>query len=135
MTREQEKKRAWLRRAKTAERYVHTLREKITKEKELAQSLLNSDDLDSVELVQKLEQNIQEQWKQTEELLAVRENIKKAISYLHDDELEEILTRHYFLCETIETIAENMHYDRRTIQRSHLKALDKLIIPEESEMK
>ena len=135
MTSEQEKKRAWLRRAKTAERYVQSLREKITKDKELAQSLLNSDDLDSLKLIQKLEQEIQEQWKQIEELLAVRENIKKAISYLHDDELEEILTRHYFLCETIETIAENMHYDRRTIQKKHLKALDKLIMPKESEMK
>ena len=134
MTREQEKKRTWLRRAKTIEKYVQALQEKAVQYK-VFQSLCNSDDLDSLELLQELEQEIQEQQKQAEELLAVQESIKKAISYLHDDELKEILTKHYLTYETIESVIENMYYGSRTIQRKHLKALDKIMMPKESEMK
>ena len=134
MTGEQEKKRAWLHRAKTIEMYVQALQEKVVQYK-VFQSLYNSDDLGSLGLLQELEREIQEQQKQAEELLAVRESIKKAISYLHDDELKEILTRHYLTYETIESVIENMYYGSRTIQRKHLKALDKIMIPKESEMK
>ncbi|MDE5737466.1 MAG: hypothetical protein K2H93_03780 [Oscillospiraceae bacterium] len=134
MTGEQEKKRAWLRRAKTIEKYVQALQEKVVQYKEI-QSLCNSDYLDSLELLQELEREVQEQQKQVEELLAVRESIKKAISYLHDDELKEILTKHYLTYEIIESVVENMYYERRTIQKKHLKALDKIMIPKESEMK
>lgn len=134
MTGEQEKKRAWLRRAKTIEKYVQALQEKVVQYK-VFQSLCNSDDLDSLELLQELEREIQEQQKQAEELLAVQESIKKAISYLHDDELKEILTKHYLTYETIESVIENMYYSRRTIQKKHLKALDKIMMPKESEMK
>ena len=134
MTGEQEKKRTWLRRAKTIEKYVQALQEKVVQYKAF-QSLCNSDDLDSLKLLQELKQEIQEQQKQAEELLAVQESIKKAISYLHDDELKEILMRHYLEYETIESVAESMNYDRRVVQRKHLKALDKIIMPKESEMK
>ena len=134
MTGEQEKKRAWLRRAKTIEKYVQALQEKVLQYKEF-QNLCNSDDLDSLELLQELEREIQEQQKQAEELLAVQESIKKAISYLHDDGLKEILTKHYLTYETIESVIENMYYSRRTIQKKHLKALDKIMMPKESEMK
>ena len=134
MTGEQEKKRTWLRRAKTIEKYVQALQEKVVQYKEI-QSLYNSDDLDSLELLQELEREIQKQQKQAEELLAVQESIKKAISCLHDDELKEILTSHYLTYETIESVVENMYYERRTIQKKHLKALDKIMMPKEGEMK
>ena len=134
MTGEQEKKRAWLHRAKTIEKYVQALQEKVVQYK-VFQTLCNSDDLGSLGLLQELEREIQEQQKQAEELLAVQESIKKAISYLHDDELKEILTKHYLTYETIESVIENMYYSRRTIQKKHLKALDKIMMPKESEMK
>ncbi|MDE6707872.1 MAG: hypothetical protein K2K06_07540 [Oscillospiraceae bacterium] len=128
MTDEQEKKRAWLRRAKTIEKYVHALNEKVLQYDELKKSLLIFDDLDSEKIVQKLEQSVQEQQQKIEELLNALEKIQDAIFQVYDDVLGAILTRHYLLYETIDTIAENLHYDRRWIQKKHLKALDKIVM-------
>ncbi|MDE6707866.1 MAG: hypothetical protein K2K06_07505 [Oscillospiraceae bacterium] len=88
------------------------------------------DDPDVPDLKQKIAHGIQEQGKQVKELIAIRDEIKKAILKVHDDKLQTVLTRHYLLYETIEEVAENMCYDRRTIQRSYLKALDRLVMHE-----
>ena len=130
MNAEQEKKRAWLNRAKTIEQYIVALNKQMEKEKRLMNFLSEFDDPDVPDLKQKVAHGIQEQGKQVEELIAIRKEIRKAISKLQDDKLKTILTRHYLLYETIEEVAENMCYDRRTIQRSHLKALDKLVMHE-----
>lgn len=130
MNAEQEEKRAWLNRAKTIEQYIAALNKQMEKEKRLMNFLSEFDDPDVPDLKQKIAHGIQEQGKQVKELIAIREKIKKAISELQDDKLKTILTRHYLLYETIEEVAENMCYDRRTIQRSHLKALNKLVVHE-----
>ncbi|MDE6708458.1 MAG: hypothetical protein K2K06_10545, partial [Oscillospiraceae bacterium] len=70
------------------------------------------------------------QQKKIKELLNIREEIQDAIFQVCDDILGTILTRHYLLYETIDTIAEEMHYDRRSIQRKHLKALDNIVLHE-----
>ena len=135
MTGEQEKKRAWLCRARTAEKYVQALKEEALQYMEFAETLLLFDNSDFVKLVQKLERSMQERQKKIKELSIIRENIKKSISQMPDDRLKEILARHYLTYETIESVAESMNYDRRTIQKKHLKALDKIMMPKESEMK
>ena len=128
MTDKQETKRAWLHRARTTEKYVQALKEKVVQYEELEKSLLIFDDLASEKIVQKLQRNIQEQQRKIEELSTVREKIQGAIKSVCDDTLQEILTRHYLLYETIDVIFEKMHYDRRSIQRKHKQALDKIVM-------
>ena len=130
MNAEQEEKRAWLNRAKTIEQYIAALNKQMEKEKRLMNFLSEFDDSDVPDLKQKIAHGIREQGKQVKELIAIRDEIKKAILKVHDDKLQTVLTRHYLLYETIEEVAENMCYDRRTIQRSHLKALDRLVMHE-----
>ena len=128
MNAEQEEKRAWLNRAKTIEQYIAALNKQMEKDKRLMNFLSEFDDPDVPDLKQKIAHGIQEQGKQVKELIAVRDEIKKAILKVHDDKLQTVLTRHYLLYETIETVAENMDCDRRTIQRNHKKALDKIVM-------
>lgn len=130
MNAEQEQKRAWLNRAKTIERYIAALKKQVEKDKRLLDFLSEFNDPDVPGLVKKVEHSIQEQRKQMEELISIREEIRKAILEVQDDKLKTILTRHYLLYEPIDTISENMYCDRRSIQRNHLKALDRIMIHE-----
>lgn len=59
-------------------------------------------------------------------LLSAYSEIDEAIQKIDDDILQSILKRRYLAFETIEQIAEGMDYERRTIQRKHKIALDKL---------
>ena len=60
------------------------------------------------------------------ELMQIREQITQAIEAVEDYDLQTILIRHYLAYETFETIAEKMHYEKRTIQRKHKAALEKM---------
>lgn len=62
------------------------------------------------------------------ELAAIREEITQAIAAVDDYDMQAILVRHYLAYETFELIAEKMHYDKRTIQRKHKAAIDKVVI-------
>lgn len=128
MNAEQEQKRAWLSRAKTAEQYITALERQIEKEKRLIVFLSEFHDPAVPELKEKVANSIQEQREQIEELISIREEIRKAILEVQDDKLKTILTKHYLLYEPIDKVAENMHYDRRSIQRNHLKALDRIVM-------
>lgn len=59
-------------------------------------------------------------------LADVRKEIFDTISSVGDDDLEAILFQRYLAYKSIQEIAESMHYDRKTIQRKHAKALDKI---------
>jgi hypothetical protein len=58
----------------------------------------------------------------------IREEITQAIAAVEDYDMQAILVRHYLAYETFELIAEKMHYDLRTIQRKHKRALDEVVI-------
>ena len=62
------------------------------------------------------------------ELVDVREEISTAIRQVEDLDEQTVLVRHYLAYETIDTIAERMRYDKRTIQRKHNRALEKVVI-------
>ena len=62
------------------------------------------------------------------ELVDVREEICTAIRQVEDLDEQTVLVRHYLAYETIDTIAERMRYDKRTIQRKHNRALEKVVI-------
>ena len=129
MTAEQIKKRDWLRRAKAINMYMEALEKQNQKDKRLAKYLSEMDEPNE-ELNEKIKNFVSIQQKKIKELLNVREEIQDAIFQVCDDVLGTILTRHYLLYETIDTIAEEMHYDRRSIQRKHLKALDNIVLYE-----
>ncbi len=62
------------------------------------------------------------------ELMDIREEITAAIRCVDDLDEQTILVRHYLAYEKIDTVAEKMHYEKRTIQRKHNKALEKIVI-------
>lgn len=61
-----------------------------------------------------------------QKLLKVYTEVDDAIKQIDDDISQSILKRRYLAFETMEQIAEGMGYERRTIQRKHKTALDKL---------
>lgn len=61
-----------------------------------------------------------------QKLLKVYTEVDDAIKQIDDDISQAILKRRYLAFEKMEQIAENMNYDKSTVQRRHKKALDKL---------
>lgn len=61
-------------------------------------------------------------------LVGIREEIADAIRQVDDLDGQTILVRHYLAYEKIDLVAEKMHYDKRTIQRKHNKALEMVVI-------
>ena len=64
--------------------------------------------------------------KELDSLVKIRTEISKKISGLEKDELETILSMRYLGYMSMQQIADQMHYDRRTIQRKYIIALDKI---------
>lgn len=64
--------------------------------------------------------------KELDSLVKIRTEISKKISGLENDELETILSMRYLGYMSMQQIADQMHYDRRTIQRKYIIALDKI---------
>ena len=64
--------------------------------------------------------------KELDSLVKIRTEISKKISDLENDELETILSMRYLGYMSMQQIADQMHYDRRTIQRKYIIALDKI---------
>jgi DNA-directed RNA polymerase specialized sigma24 family protein len=58
--------------------------------------------------------------------ISLREEVEKKISDLHNDELEALFIYRYLDYMTMEKIAEEMHYDERTIKRKHKAGIEKL---------
>lgn len=63
------------------------------------------------------------------EIINLREEIENTIKSLDDDILCELLFQKYILGKTLEEISYILNYSKRHIERLHIKALKKLIIP------
>ena len=135
MTTEQLKKIAWLNRAFYAEKLAKAYLEKCEREKSLAQRLSrtfsessgssgNSTENALIRLAV-TERQTQEKLR---ELVCIREEITEAIQRIEDNDLQAVLVWRYLNYFTFVQTAEKMHYDKRTIQRKHQKALDKIVI-------
>lgn len=61
-------------------------------------------------------------------LKTIKQEIKQAIDTVDDDELRELLEYRYIGYMLIDEIATAMYCDRKTIQRKHKKALDKVVL-------
>ena len=132
MTIEQIKKREWLSRAKTVYKQFKNLQRQIEKDQRQKKFLSEIGVSDDV-LTKKIESDIQQQGKQIKELIALHEEIKKAILTVHDDTLEIILIRYYLLYESFPTVSKKMNYTPVHIQRLFCQAIERIIIPEAEE--
>ena len=123
----QQAKVKWLRRAKDAEYLIQALQCSQKQDEKLIQELELYENCDAIR------NHLADLQKQTEQkliiLVAIREEIAQAIATVSDMQLKAILNRKYLAYQTIEQIAEDMFFDRRSIQRKHKQALDLLKIP------
>lgn len=81
-------------------------------EKETAQETIRNID----NLNKKINNNI-------DQLVDARNEISDIINQIDKEEFKIILTRRYLLYQSMQDIADTMHYDLRTIQRKHKAAI------------
>ncbi|MDE5769793.1 MAG: hypothetical protein K2H82_10455 [Oscillospiraceae bacterium] len=126
MTVSEKKMDEFLRRARQAELLMKALEHSQELDRKLLQLLEKSGNHQKQES-EKI-QNYQDfqKFKQQEllKLARTRQEISDKIAQIPDLELRAILERKYLACQTMAQIAEAMHFDLRTIQRKHKKALD-----------
>lgn len=134
MTEEQLEKINWLNRAFHAEKNAKAWLAKLERDRSIAERLgsslgggLSGGESNSTEAaLLRLAETEQKTREKLIELMQIREQITQAIEAVEDYDLQTILIRHYLAYETFETIAEKMHYEKRTIQRKHKAALEKM---------
>ena len=135
MTTEQLAKIQWLNRAFHAEKNYKAWLAKLERDQSIAERLTRSGDgtgspsgnSTEISLIQ-LADTEKRTLERLQELVRIREEITAVIQAIPDLDAQTILIRHYLAYETFEQIAERMHYDKRTIQRKHKQALDKIVI-------
>ena len=137
MTEEQIKKSRWLNRAFYKDIKVQALKSLKDRDRERAEGM-NGDSDDNSESKSETPKNgtyeaymkyleTEEKYQQALcEYNTVRKEIEAAIEALNDDELEAVFVFRYLEGKHINEIAEEMHYDTRTIIRKHKAGLDKL---------
>lgn len=135
MTEEQLTKIAWLNRAFHSEKNAKAWQAKLERDRSLAERISRSGNgsgggqgNSTEDALIRLAQTEEETRARLQELVGIREEISTAIRTVEDQDMQTILIRHYLAYETFETIADKMSYDKRTIQRKHKKALDKVVI-------
>lgn len=140
LTQEQLDKIAWLNRAFHADKLAQAYAAKARRDRELAQRLTRSQGAGGTAgagngteaALLRLAATEEQLQAKLQRLAHVREEIHDAILTVQDAELEAILIRRYLDYEYVEQIARRMCYDKRTIQRKHKQALDKLVVPQKS---
>ena len=61
-----------------------------------------------------------------DKLVDIRKDISNQINSLENSDEQTVLSLRYLSYMTMEQIAEEMHYDKRTVQRKHQKAIGKM---------
>lgn len=65
--------------------------------------------------------------KQKKLLVKIYKDVNDMINAVDDEELQTILRFRYLSFEHMQAIAIKMNYDKRTVQRKHIKALEKVV--------
>lgn len=136
MTEEQLTKIAWLNRAFHSEKNAKAWQAKLERDRSLAERISRSGNgstegahgNSAEDALVRLTMTEEETMARLQELVWIREEITSAIRMVEDQDMQSILVRHYLAYETFKTIADKMHYDIRTIQRKHKKALENVVI-------
>ena len=130
MTPEQERKKEWLNRAFYADQKIKALEAVqiedtalVTKYKEKCTNLQ-----ELASFTEELEKRERELRRSLDGLQLIREEIRVAIKAVHNPEAESILNMKYLGYMKTCEIADKLNYDRRTIQRKHIEALDSITI-------
>ena len=137
MTEKELELRHWLNRAFYAEKKIRALEALAEQCRERAQGLSRSSEGNDApgsgspkngteNALMKLAEMEERIRQQMAEAVCISEEIQKAISTLHDEDLETVLIHRYLLFETIEKVAESIGYDPRTVKRKIRKAVEKL---------
>lgn len=121
MTEEQKAARAWLSRAYRADSEVTALYHVLEQNKHIARMC----EEDS-ELRKKVDEESAELEKRIQELIIIRAEIQQAINSLGNSKYTDILKMRYLGNANMQSIADNMGYEIKTIQRKHNIALDKI---------
>ena len=119
MTDEQNEKIQWLNRAYHSDKKIDSLRKLRDKNKKYRdtstkEQLKRDNERIEIELLR---------------IMKYKDEIESAIAAIRDDELEAIMNMRYLCYMPIAEIANQMYYDRRTIHRKHLQALEKITCP------
>lgn len=136
MTEEQIKIKEWLNRAFYADNKIKALEAVREKNRELATKCSASYENDGStsglhgnskeKIIHEICDNDLAIRKELDALVGIRTEILKVISVINNDELEAILNMRYLGYMNMQQIADELHYDRRTIQRKYIIALDKI---------
>ena len=136
MTEQQEKIVSWLNRAFYAEHKARALEAALDRNREIAERCTASYEsvgssgthVNSQELnIHRLCDDNARIRDQLRELVVLRKEIETAIFSVENDEYESILSMRYLSYMTMQQIADELHYDKRTVQRKHMRAIDVLI--------
>lgn len=134
MTTEQLAKIQWLKRAYDAEQTAKAWTAKLERDRSIAertnrnglQSLGSPSGNATESLLIHLADTERKAQFHLQQMIQIQEEITQAITRIPNLELQAILIRRYLAHETFTQIAEQMHYDERTVRRKHLLALEKL---------
>ena len=136
MTEQQEKIVSWLNRAFYAEHKARALEAALDRNREIAERCTASYEsvgssgthVNSQELnIHRLCDDNARIRDQLRELVVLRKEIEAAIFSVENDEYESILSMRYLSYMTMQQIADELHYDKRTVQRKHMRAIDVLV--------
>lgn len=127
MTEEQIKKMQWLNRAYFAEGKIKAL-EAVREKNQAIAIRCNSyrSTEEQKEIIKKLHDDVTTLKDELFELASLRMEIRDTIATIENNEYEAILNMRYLAYMKMQEIADLMGYDRKTIQRKHKSALEKL---------
>ncbi|MDE5564437.1 MAG: hypothetical protein K2I93_04725 [Oscillospiraceae bacterium] len=127
MTTEQLKKTNWLNRAFHAEKAAKAWLAKLERDRSDAERIKQNFSQDAVkDVLDRLSITEQRTLDRISELTQILDEVTVAIVAVDDLDMQSILVRHYLVYESWEQVAEEMHYDLRTVQRKHKQALDRV---------
>ena len=121
----------WLSRARSTEQQISAIQAVQKYDFLLMEKLNHCQNPSACSLSDYLESRQKEIFLKLTALAQIREEIRCSIEQVQNPEFRCLLLRKYLAYETNEQIAEAMHYDIRTIQRKHKKALDEISVPSE----
>lgn len=136
MTEDQKAKIRWLNRAFHAEKAAKAWLAKLERDRSIAERLSRGSGCPggtpsgngTEDALIRLAETERETQGKLRDLVRIREEITQVIRRVEDTDEQTILVWHYLAYQTFDCIAEKMNYDKRTIQRKHKRALDKVVI-------
>ena len=126
MTKSYQEKIDFLNRARHAEDLICALECVQRQDQKLLEELGNSEECEGIR--NHLENLCQQRKQMLKSLVQIREEIAERISEIPDMQLRSVLERKYLAYQSLDQIAREMFFDKRTIQRKQKKALDLLKI-------